>query len=236
MSNIIYIRKPISSNPCLDSLRTGLVAGYDFNESSGNLIDFVGSNHLTVYGTLRRGEPGIFGNSYKFGENTNSYIQGAQPLAGLSEWTIIAIFKTYKIQTGNYIIHSNVGSATAPNFTLRLDHITNGYISDGINNLGHPDGVAHPINTWLGHAYRGYANGTIVYHSGVTLGANVNIGSWNGNYRYIHNTIRIGSYYMASYLSWLYQGWIDTMLFWNRQLSDCELTAFYNKGNFTDLR
>lgn len=225
-------------NPCLASLPNNLIAYYKLNETSGAVVDSIGGFNLTLNGTVTRAEAGKLGNCFYFSGAAGAYCSGSTPLAGKKEWTISFWVKMHRSQTADQSMISGVSTAPAftPNIAQRsTSKVSTGWSSSAYNFTASIDAVNKDIDTWYLITQRGYldiATDTL-YYKGSINNVHQNYSNQAGaSFTDIQGTLVLGRHGNTTAP---FQGWLDDIKIWDRQLTDCEINANYNSGNGVEL-
>jgi len=198
-------------------LNEGLTAYYNFNETSGDLIELnSGKYNGTLSGTIARGITGKIGNAYDFD--------------GIS---------------GNVIIPSNLLPIGTSNFTISLwmYHDGTGFqvsfgngISNNFNALNSPGGTENWF--YFGdtnvHTSTGAGAGAwyhMVYVRNGTTGGNFYINNFTKGEAGSSANILNGTFYIGSNGGDYFNGKIDELAIWNRVLTQSEISDLYNGGD-----
>ncbi|HUX56353.1 MAG TPA: LamG-like jellyroll fold domain-containing protein, partial [Bacteroidales bacterium] len=194
----------------LSTLLNGLVSVWELDETTGDAIDLHGTNDGTVSVTTQ-GASGKIGTAYAF-DGINDYIE-LTPTASGTSFTIAKWVYRDATQTDDYgDLFTNadgsvglfLGKTGYLNYYLTHDHLSSSTVT--ASTWTH---VAISVSSGVGTLYiNGAASGT-VDHSISTF-----------NYE------RIG-YHEAE----PYKGSIDAIRFWNRGLTQGEITELYTKEN-----
>lgn len=228
-----------TTSTTISNLTNGLVSFYKFDEISGSTVtDYIGTNDLSIVGTLTLGEPGLLGTSYRFSSSYTNYVNGTHPLAGLSEFTIFGWMKPNTLNTwGRYWLsgsgYSSTEFITELYTTTSYEYIALYGSSQYNKNIG---GILNDdTGNWVFIAFCGYTDGTYMFVKGAK---DNNIDSsftqWNISGT-ISSSIYIGRRRDSVSTNYNLDGWIDNMGFYNRVLSDSELSLLYNSGTPLDL-
>lgn len=211
------------------TLSTSLVSYWELEESSGTRVDSHGSNDLTDNNTVTSGT-GIQGTAADFEDANSEYL--TDPNTGqydvtsgsVSVWVKIENFSVGTISPGIWSTTLSNASATG-GVTLRYSYIdkkVNFYV--GNSGGGYTESTTalttgtwyHIVATWTPSAIKVYVNGsnegTDSTVSTVTAGTTLHIGKDAPNARY-------------------FDGLIDEVGFWSKELSSTEVTDLYNSGS-----
>lgn len=226
-------------NPCLASLPNNLIAYYKLDETSGDMIDSIGGVNLTVNGSVSRGATGKLGNCLYFPGTSADYCSGNTPLAGKKEWTISFWLKMHRSQTADQGIIS--GISTNPAFTPNViqkstSKLSTGWSNSSFNFTASIDSANKDIDTWYLITQRGYldvATDTLYYKGSINTTHQNYANQTGASFTDIQGTLVLGRH--AKYTTQAFQGWIDDIKIWDRQLTDCEINANYNDGNGVEL-
>lgn len=204
-------------------ITTGLVAHYEFENVSGDVIDAAGGHHGTDNGATR-GVSGVIGNAFNFTGSGYVTINNHSDIANYSEFTLSAwIYPTF-LST-----HKTIISKVSPNrdFVLKLydtkleTHFARGatyYRAYGTSTVP-TDQWVHVVATWKNNEWRVYYNGMLDAtgsHPGVEL-------PWSGSEMHIGAMSGVERFY----------GSIDEVRVYNRALSTTDITALYNYRGIT---
>lgn len=212
------------------SLSTGLVAYYNFDETSGDLLDQVGSNDGTVNGATQN-VSGKIGTAYSFdGVNDLVVLPDASYIDFSSDFTFAIWFK-YNGNGGSIFpsIASKWWDGSTRGWNLYLDN------SGNLQFVWRPSGEG--VDRSLSYSNYSNINGSwhlciIKYLSGTMYLKidNTLQDSEVANACAINNaTPRLGSYTHTSLNGWL-NGSLDECGIWDRGLTADEETELYNSG------
>jgi hypothetical protein len=196
------------------TLISGLLAGWKFEESSGDAIDVVSGVHLVPTGAISYSQTGKVGNC--FGYNGSSRLSTAAPIMeSASAFSVAIWFKSSTTGTVMALISNRNGSA---GWDLHIE--------------------ADRCELYLGSTYDHPFEWTVtngVWHCVVFTYDGVNVQPYFDNtketsyaYTYSQSPSALmfgwdGSYYFT--------GNLDESYIWNRCLSDTEVAALWNSGS-----
>jgi len=241
MSNrLIYIKSPFTPHPCVPTLSNGIIAGYVFDESAGDLIDVIGSNDLTVGSAIIRGESGVFGSSYKFPASGDSYLEGLKPHYLNTKFTIGVIFKSPDYHAGDFF---SLQSAVASNQFTERQSID--WLQQSMNVLVKFVATGGGSGTLTDVILDQWQCATYVYdRSGLTMGGGISLDDYTRPVSILHTQDisaltyktdwRIGMKETKS-TSEAFKGNISQIVVWDRLLTECEQIAYYNYGTFINV-
>ena len=208
------------------SLASGLVAYWNFNEGSGNLVDdATGNGNIGVWqGTLgSQWTTGLNGDAGKFDGSTNYVLVPASPSISFttsSNFTISAWVYTTSAPSLKGIVSGFCGGGQGPFLRTesgKLDCGGQTFISFS---------YTFPLNQWVHVACTSSAGSATLYANGVSLGT----GSITMNQGF-GTTIGIGDdycYIPANGRFW--SGKIDEVAMWNVALTGTQISTLYNSG------
>jgi hypothetical protein len=213
---------PVGGRIAASSLLTGMVAYWKLDETSGTRFDSYGANHLSVNGTITSGA-GKFGNASVFGSGLNYHaVSSALSPNGASRSISAWVYMTSS--TSAFFLESGPGvgdSGGTPLWIMKAHH----------GGSGGPFAVYHGGN---------YRSGTTVastntwYHVVYTYNiSGASVGLWINGVREVNINVAdantgTGIYIGAPYSD--YQGSIDEVGIWNRELTSGEIATLYNAG------
>ena len=220
-----YVKKHASWT---DSLSTGLIDYYDFDETSGtNVIEKVfGKNNGTNTGATIKTQ-GLINASYNFTKSESDKIDFSyQPFSGNNNWSASFWFRTPLAggdQERQILVWGTAGADASVQIALENGDPHEIMFSDGSQTCLSVYGVddnswKHGVFTYAtgGTIAKGYINATNVCN--VSMGT-TNVGSGN-----------LGIGYRPSDSSGFFNGTIDEIGIWNRTLTDSEVSDLYNGG------
>ena len=203
------------------SWNTGLVSYWDFEETSGDLLDTIGSNDGTVVGALRE-QPGLLGDAYTFNGSTDYVNFTFKPGAlngTLSFWVNFS-------GGGNPAIAGHDHGGYNSDFFLKIaggTEIIDLYMDDGVgsditihSNSAIPTNVwVHVLMVWGGNGLKIYVNGTAQTNTSAVT--------------YIPNsTLMIGAKAESTGFGNPFNGSIDETAYWERALTPSEISDLYD--------
>jgi len=148
------------------AIEFGAIHAYQFDEASGDLLDFVGSNDGTISGTPDRELSDGYGNgasAYGFDGSTDYITLGSNILNGASAYTIEAVIKKPAVAASEIVFSERDGASDGPALFLDAsERFTFRHNATSIT--GSPiaaDEVVHVQGTWDGSTLRLYVNGEL---------------------------------------------------------------------------
>jgi hypothetical protein len=205
------------------TLLGGLLAYWDFDETSGNLINQLGDSNFdgTLVGGVTQGQTGKVGTSYLF-NGTTGYINLAS--------------ETLNLSTTDFTFDCWVNSLAASGFIFdKRDSGADGFLFFLANNIPTAQingnnivGGALSINTWYHLLFTADRDGNGIFYVNGSAGTPVSIAAF-GNLN-ITAKARIGARSFTSALNF-YKGNLDETGIWNRVLTPTEIALRYNSGN-----
>lgn len=217
-------------DPWLPAWDTSMVAGYDFNESSGNLIDFVGSNDGVLTNNPAQGNTtGVNPNSYMFTQASSQKVTvpDASDLDfGTGDFSIL-MWITNAESSHNGYLHKG-DSVGNPSYGQSIRSETNGYITyTGITGsqscVGSTDtrgGGMHMVVITRDNTSTG---GVQLYVDGSPEAACTHADDYSNALDLLIGDVTYGEYMWGIY---------DELYIWKgRRLTGAEITAMYNSGS-----
>lgn len=224
-----------------ETMNIGLVAGYNFEETTGNLIDIVNGKYngtLSSSGIIR-GVTGIVGNSYNFTNSSLGYINLTLELSSAianksaMSYSVWAYFLDESI--GQKTIIGNGESDGDLGFMLRKGAVADDDIdsyfytqpSSGTGGTGITQTYSggYPTNKWMhfvvvynGTGVKFYVNNTKVDDDNMVNGV------FNSTELFV-----MGATHETIYKSYM-DGRIDELYIWNRSLTEIEVSDLWNNG------
>jgi len=215
---------------------SGAVACWNMNESSGNLVDSVGSNDLTTQTLLSYSQSGKVGNSIGFLSNT-SKAQGGTGLAYLTDFTVSFWAKRNTATTSSIrFVFENRAYGTGSDGGFRLYYDTNADlltcgIWDGFSVGVHPldsdisDGNWHHVvvthDTSNALPTTGYTDNV----ADVSSATFKNVAATGGDGR----PVIVGQ--NSQFSSYSFEGYLDVVQVWDRALTASEVSTLWNSGS-----
>jgi hypothetical protein len=196
------------------SLLTGLVSYWNFNETSGDLLDIVGSHPGTLGASTAsptQGASGIIGTAYTF-DGSNDIITLASPITTGTTFSLSFWLKPNTQSGYGTILTDNgglsgvwyIGTGNKIDFYSGTDHLN----TTGLTNAQ----WNHMVITCNAGVIGIYINGQSDIITFTTFGG------------YSANSIGRHTTYEAL------KGNLDEMGFWSRVLTSAEVTTLYNSG------
>lgn len=201
-------------------ITTGLVAHYEFENSTGAVLDAAGSHDGTISGGVTRDVQGKIGRAFSFSGSGYVNVTDHSDITNYSEFTLSAwIYPTF---LGTY---NTVVSKVSPNrdFNLKINsgtteqvhfaHSATYYSCSGTSTILTNDWI-HVLCTWQNNEWK-------VYYNGVLEKTNSYPGKeplWTGT------LMQIGAMSNGE----RFYGTIDDVRVYNRALTATDVTALYN--------
>lgn len=224
------------------TLSDGLIAFYQFEETSGSILYDTTDNDYdgTLMNTPTQGETGVNGNCYYFAGNTAAeYIDLGTSFwhPGTSDWTIAFRSKVTGTNSTYGGVFGQYGST--PNFYIRQPRNAigpvNGVVNFGGGNITTVTNSALTDDTWYNEIYEfdRDANTSIYINDSQQtdqddISGSVAVNVTNSNHTTIGN---IGGT-SGPTSGYYHQGWIDDLGVWSRLLTSDEKTEYDNGATY----
>ena len=209
------------------ALTDNLIAGYALDEASGNAVDVLSTNDLTLTGTVGTTTGKVSGAR---SISNNGYFRKASGITALGTLplTLVAWFKTSNVTTNQNLFGGSPNSALNNNaWGLYVQSSKLGfYASDGSGSFNFLTGATTlSTSTWYFAAcvWRS-ATDREIYLNAASDGTSSTSRSPTSSER-----LAIGTYAPTDNSRWL--GDLDECYVWGRSLSGAELTSLYNGGS-----
>ena len=233
MGNIIYIPK----GGCLATLPNGLVGYYKLDDTTQTIVDSAGSNDLTGTNAILE-QTGLLGDCVGF-DGTDRVIKGnaahynvTWDCVTMSFWVKFnSVTSSQKLISEFYVDTTNQHvqfTASASNTSLQLGWATFGKTSTHTWSSVLSTGVWFNITISIRISdltFQTWVNGNI-YNETWTALTSATVDKFSGR-------TALGRYYSS--LLQPFNGYMDDLKIWNRELSQCEIEANYNSGNGIEL-
>lgn len=220
------------------ALTTNLVRYFKCDEASGDLIDSTGTGNGTVTGTVGSGT-GIISNARTFASTGNYVFIGADPITWTSGAFSFSIwFKTSGDATNGSVIlgqNNNITGPSAGAFVPAMYVGNDGKLRQSL--FYHGDVVmltttgTYWDNAW--HHFVGTYSGTVetAYVDGVQYGQRtIAQSSYSSNYYYYLAAQSTSGWPALAGSPNYYNGSLDEIGVWQRELTAAEVTSLYNGG------
>lgn len=199
------------------NITTGLVAHYEFENTTGDAIDAAGSHNGTVVGATR-GVPGKVGNAFSFDGNDYVSINNHSDVVGYNQFTLSAWVKPAS-SSGYRCIITKVHPER--DFVLRFSgsDLSVHCYNTSYNSCGKSSALI--LNQWM-HIASTFNNGVWkLYVDGVEVSSCTSsiLPPWTSTY------MTIGALKTSTEF---FIGLIDEVRVYNRALSSADITALYN--------
>lgn len=201
-------------------LNTGLISYYKLDDESGLLIDALGFSNMTVTGTINYTEPGII--NYSVDSDSDGYAEGSTSLGISGTDTRSVSFWIYpeNVSSGGNRFLFGWGSGANP-FGAYIG-FNSAYLTawGGTSNiyLLSANTWYHIVMTYDGGTWRTYVNGNLEDENLIAL----NTGTTTPQFTIFEN---FGDHFTN------YDGLMDEIGIWNRELNSTEVTLLYNNGS-----
>lgn len=210
-----------------------LVHYYGFEESSGNAIDIIdGSNNGTLLGSIIRGGAGKIRNSYWYYQsatattvNITAYQTTSPTYSNYTNWTLNFWYYLNSTTTDQGFVVNNLGGVNSGDMELytgggsKITYVLVPGNAEIVNSTGF-NAVAGKwvMLTLTGNStnYALYVNGTKYLVNHITNG------------QFMNRNLYLGS---NLYLDTFLKGSIDELGFWQRVLTDTEISQLWNSGS-----
>ena len=205
------------------ALGTNLLHYYNFDETSGNLIDQVGSNDGTLGGGVTREATGKINDSYDFNNSSTGVVTLGADISQLNGSDFSISFWAYNDEaSGTCIIGEDADQGTGQTLTIGKSNSAKTMFIDfkGATRLDSSQVV--DLNEWEHwvFTYNAATNERILYRDGSADTNDTATNDYTGP-----GGFRIGRpYYSADYFS----GMIDEMGIWDKVLSPSEVSELNN--------
>jgi hypothetical protein len=206
------------------TLLNGLLAYWNFDEASGNLINQLGDSNFdgTLVGGVTQGQAGKVGNSYLF-NGTTGYINLSNETLDLSTTDFtIDVWVNVPFVVQMFIFDKRDSASDGLRFEL------NSNVPKIFMNSISITGGAIGNNSWFHILFTADRNGNGIIYVNNSAGTPVDI-SASGDLN-ISTKARIGARSFTSPLAH-YKGNMDEMAIYNRILTPDEIALRYNSGN-----
>lgn len=205
-------------------LNTNLIAYWNFNESSGNLLDLTGNGYNGVLsGGVSQGETGIIENGYYFNDSESGWI-GFNDINLTGQSFTVNEWFYFEDSTNEYFIGNDKENGENT-FRLGIRQATgNWWFYFGGGSTAN-EGASATTGAWvmITGIYDAGADNMTMY---VNAGVQINDDSYDiGNNNVIINAMSRGD--GTEYI----KGYGDEVGVWNRTLSSDEITQLYNSGS-----
>jgi hypothetical protein len=217
-------------------LTDNLVSYWKLDESSGNAADSVGSNTLTNTNTVTY-VAGKINNGADLERDSTQYLAGGDVLDMSGNFSISAWIKveSFSSTTRNIIIGKWNDQSNQRSWQLSVNatRLCLFLSPDGAAGLGGGESDATTINTGTWYhivCVFNYAAHTCIYYlNGSKVGNTI-----TADATAIYNStapLRIGARQDSGGITDIFDGIIDEVGIWTRELSSTEVTSLYNSGN-----
>jgi len=213
------------------SLKTSLYAAYNFDN---NLNDAVGSKNGTGYGGINYGSTsGLINTSIGF-NGANAYVNLPNNTGQFNftdDFSISLWVKPYSTAGYPFLI-TNYLTSGSNNYGYYLYMVDNTYlrfgISNGTNTAQTNVNQLPPSNVWT-HIVITRKKSTItkIYYNGVLMTPSSSTNPTLDLSYQPNTTTTLG----AAFGDYKYSGWMDSLNFWTKELTQSEITELYNSGN-----
>jgi len=235
-----WVNKPVTNNVVPSDLLSGLIAYWKFDEESGNAIDATGNGFdLTTFVDVTRGVEGKFGKAYEF-TTEDAYVRVPYNEA------FVDSFKATGQYTISMLIYLNDSSSVVGreqkliwwrhttalyfvNATVTTGNHVNVYTADEVPNYVRGSSANNTVlsDTWYHILITADEEGSLkVYIDGVH--DDTRVGTFENPFLHANHYLTIGGDQSNGML-----GKIQNVGFWNRVLSDQEITdleTFYDNN------
>jgi hypothetical protein len=199
-------------------ISTGLVLHYEFEGTSGDVIDAAGSHNGTNYGATR-GVSGKIGNAFNFDGSSHVTINNHSDISGFSEFTLAAWVYPTTLSTNKTVLAKvNSGRDFVLKFyntTLEAHFYNGGYRRCYGNSTVPVNQWVHVLCTWKNNQWKIYYNGVLENTCSLT----------GYDPPWISNEMYVGA---LTGTSEKFIGSIDEVRIYNRALTDADVTELYN--------
>ncbi len=219
----------------IPDLNEGLIAYYDFEETSGNLLDVTGNGHDGTNNGATRGVSGKVNNCYSF-NGSNNYISLGSANAivgGLSNITVSLWINPNQIDYRGLIFTSSNGiNPNDDSVVIQFWEVNNSidvsFHKDGGGDIGN---VSHSSDqlvqgTWYYLSAVLDEDSVKFYINGIKVESNAR--TYQDGLNTTTNTLVFGR--LGSYSTYYFEGLMDEAGIWNRALSTEEVLRLYNSG------
>lgn len=209
------------------AITDNLIAYWKMDESSGNMVDTVGSNTGTVTG-VTYGASGVINDAYSF--DGNDYVVATNATTfnpSSTNWTIalwakITTNSTTKADENTFIaIQDGTGTGRNIFYTSENDNTLSTFLDGSEESCGTTltttDGWAHIVIQYDGTYYIFYKNGSLLCDN-----ISASPSSCNGDF--------VLGAHKTTTQQWL-NGDMDEVGIWTRVLTSTEISTLYNSGS-----
>ena len=216
-------------NPIVTSLRTGLIGYWPLDEDT-NTFDLSGNaNHGINHGATLTADGNVNG-AYSFNRSNSNYITVSYSAVfptGSSSRAVSQWIKPVSV-SGTYLTSfGQGGSSSLTRFNYMVDPNNKIYFTTNNGDCESATGVfisgewAHIVVTYNGSSIKLWVNGVLINSCSLALNT-------------YNSSIDFGRYIPDN--TYYYNGSIDEVAVWNRDLNSDEISWLYNSGNGLSLR
>jgi hypothetical protein len=236
-SNVVVTAHRVISTAAASPLKVNLLAYYDFEESSGDLLDQHNSNDGTIVGTPSRSQTGKVNNCYAF-NGTTDYINLGTGLLDFTGDFSVSAWANIDVLSADQRIVQNRGPGGAGSqdgwfvrFNVTGDDVQ-GWVDDAGYYLNTVSDSAMTINKWY-HIVMIWDSSTgekQVYVNNGDAGSETDANLISADFT-SGRISTIGASYDGATASQLWDGLIDEIAVWTRKLTTDEVSDLYNSGS-----